>query len=82
MSTTPSTPSDLPPASRIGLLLFAFYSLLYGGFIAMAVLCPKVMATRVGLGGNIAIWYGFGLIIAALVLAVIYLRARRETSTN
>ncbi|MEK7415408.1 MAG: DUF485 domain-containing protein [Planctomycetota bacterium] len=78
--TEPSRPSspDLPPASRLGLMLCVLYCLFYGGFIALAVLNPKLMAMRVGFGGNVAIWYGFGLIIAAFVLAVIYLLARRN----
>ncbi len=57
---------------RTGLLLFVVYLTLYGGFMAWNVISPSSMATPVLLGMNLAIVYGFGLIVAALVLAVAY----------
>jgi len=71
--------SDSPPAidhsdrnKRTGLLLFVVYLALYGGFMAWNVISPASMATPVLLGMNLAIVYGFGLIIAALCLAIAY----------
>jgi len=58
--------------SRIGIVLFAVYLLLYGGFVFLNAFAADVMETTPIAGVNLAILYGFGLIIAALVLALIY----------
>ena len=58
---------------RYGLWLFGLYVVLYGGFIALATFRHDLLA-RTPLGGiNVAILYGFGLIVAALLLALLYL---------
>ncbi len=60
--------------ARVGLVLFGIYVLLYGGFIVIAGFFPHLMAIATPLGSvNLAIMYGMGLILAALVLAVIYM---------
>jgi uncharacterized membrane protein (DUF485 family) len=59
--------------ARYGLILFAVYVLLYAGFIALAVFWTPLMAAPVPGGMNVAIAYGFMLIAAALVLALIYM---------
>jgi uncharacterized membrane protein (DUF485 family) len=64
-------------ASGIGLLLFAVYLLLYSGFVLLAAFSPESMETTPLAGVNLAIWYGFGLIVAALALALVYGWARR-----
>ena len=59
--------------ARVGLVLFAVYLALYGGFIYLSAFRREVMA-RPSVGGvNLAIVYGFGLIAAAFVLAVVYM---------
>ncbi|MFH0938903.1 MAG: DUF485 domain-containing protein [Planctomycetota bacterium] len=59
--------------TRIGLKLFAVYVALYGGFMALSAFAPKRMGEiRIG-GVNLAIVYGFGLILTALLLALLYL---------
>jgi uncharacterized membrane protein (DUF485 family) len=58
--------------SRIGLVLFAVYLLLYGGFVYLAAFSPQTMEATPVAGVNLAVWYGFGLIGAAIVLALIY----------
>ena len=58
--------------ARIGLVLFAVYLLLYGGFVLINALAPQTMETTPLAGVNLAILYGFGLIIAALVLSLVY----------
>ncbi len=58
--------------SRIGIVLFAVYLLLYGGFVFLNTFAADVMETTPLAGVNLAILYGFGLIVAALVLALIY----------
>jgi uncharacterized membrane protein (DUF485 family) len=57
---------------RLGLVLFAIYLLLYGGFVLLAAFAPKLMEQTPFAGVNLAVWYGFGLIVAALVLALVY----------
>ncbi len=59
--------------ARLGLVLFTVYLALYGGFMALNVLNPKLMASTSLFGLNLAILYGFGLIIAALGLALLYM---------
>ncbi len=58
--------------TRIGLYMFALYSLIYAGFVVINVTKPVLMEKVVFAGLNLAVVYGFGLIILALVLALIY----------
>jgi len=58
--------------ARIGLVLFCIYLILYCGFVFLNAFVPELMDTAPLFGLNLAILYGFGLIIAALVLALIY----------
>jgi uncharacterized membrane protein (DUF485 family) len=69
-------------ANRIGLALFAVYLVLYGGFVLLAAFSPETMEATPLAGVNVAIWYGFGLIVAALVLALIYGWARRPSDRD
>ena len=58
--------------SRIGLILFFLYLLLYGGFVLLNTFWPTTMDATPFAGVNVAILYGFGLILAAFVLALVY----------
>ena len=58
--------------ARLGLWLFAAYLLLYLGFVFLSAFSAATMEKPVVAGLNLAIVYGFGLIIGALVLALIY----------
>lgn len=58
--------------ARYGLILFAIYVVLYGGFVFLAVFRTSVMGFVMPGGANLAIAYGFALIGAALVLALVY----------
>ena len=69
---------DPIPANRIGLALFAAYCLLYGGFIGLAAFKPSLLAASAFAGVNVAVVYGFVLIIAAFAAALIYLFAGRH----
>ncbi len=62
----------MQPNSRIGLVLFAVYLILYGGFVFLVAFAADVMQMTPIAGVNLAILYGFGLIIAAFVLALLY----------
>ena len=58
--------------SRLGWILFSVYLILYAGFVLLNAFAPAAMeATPLG-GLNLAILYGFGLIIGAFILAVLY----------
>jgi uncharacterized membrane protein (DUF485 family) len=57
--------------TRLGLIMFAIYVPLYLIFILICVIKPKVMATNIG-SLNLAIVYGFALIIVAVIQALIY----------
>jgi uncharacterized membrane protein (DUF485 family) len=58
--------------TRPGLVLFAVYLVFYGGFVLLAAFSPDSLAVLPWAGVNLAIWYGFGLILAALLLALVY----------
>lgn len=58
--------------TRLGLILFVVYLVLYGGFVFLNTFSPAKMELVVFAGLNLAIVYGFMLIIAAFVLALIY----------
>lgn len=58
--------------AKVGLVLFGFYSLIYAGFVFINTLTPKAMGAEVLFGLNLAVVYGFGLIILAIVMGVLY----------
>jgi len=57
--------------SRLGVIMFCIYTVVYAGFIFINVFEPKMMKIDIG-SLNLAIVYGFGLIAFAVLLAVIY----------
>jgi uncharacterized membrane protein (DUF485 family) len=69
--------------TRLGVWMCLLYALVYAGFMAINIISPKTMATVTPVFGlNLAVIYGFGLIIFALLLALIYNRlcTRRENA--
>lgn len=58
--------------ARLGLKLFAVYLVLYAGFVGINTFSTETMEAKPFAGINLAIWYGFALIVAAIVLALIY----------
>lgn len=61
-----------PQSERVGFILFGIYLLLYGGFVCLSAFAPETMERTPLAGVNLAILYGFGLIVAAFVLALLY----------
>jgi len=57
--------------SKLGIKMFAAYTIVYFGFIFINVFNPQLMRTDIG-SINLAIAYGFLLIISAIILALIY----------
>lgn len=58
--------------SRIGAVLFSMYLLFYVGFVAVNAFSPESMEQSVMSGLNLALVYGFGLIVAAVVMSGVY----------
>lgn len=58
--------------ARYGMVLFVVYLLFYGGFVGLNAFFPAQMEQTPALGLNLAILYGFGLIFAAMFLALVY----------
>jgi len=67
---------------KLGVRMFSVYALLYLSFIVINLLKPVLMETIIIAGLNLAVVYGFSLIIIALILALIYSRAcgKREAA--
>jgi uncharacterized membrane protein (DUF485 family) len=66
-------PETVSRNARIGLVLFAVYCVLYGGFMVMNAFFPQRMAAAPFGGVNLAVLYGLLLIVAAFVLALLYM---------
>lgn len=58
--------------ARLGVWFFFIYLLFYAGFVAIGVLNYELLATQVVAGLNLAIFYGMGLIIFAVLLGILY----------
>ncbi len=58
--------------SGIGVRMTLIYSLIYAGFVALSVFRPESMGARAVLGLNLAVAYGLGLIVIAIVFALVY----------
>lgn len=78
----PASQSGPDPASgyktRLGVRLFLFYCLVYAGFVVINLVEPRVMEKTILWGLNLAVVYGMGLIIFAIVLAILYDMACRR----
>ncbi len=58
--------------AKLGIKLFFLYSAIYMGFVGIAVFAPEKLKTPVIGGTNLAIVYGIGLIIFAILLGLVY----------
>lgn len=66
----------------LGVRMTLLYSLVYGGFVALSVFRPAWMGVRAVLGLNLAVAYGLGLILLAIVFALLYNHLCRVPSQN
>lgn len=64
-------PAIMARNTRYGLILFGVYLLIYGAYVLANAFAPALMEETIA-GVTVAILSGFGLIIAAFVLALIY----------
>ena len=58
--------------TKLGLLMFAIYTAMYAGFVIINITKAVIMEKIIIFGLNLATVYGFGLIIVALLLALVY----------
>ena len=58
--------------ARLAMSLFFIYLILYAGFVLLNAISPDTMDYQPVDGINLAIIYGFTLILTAFVLALIY----------
>ena len=70
--------------ATLGIKLFWLYCIIYMGFVGIAVFVPQAMKTPVLAGTNLAIIYGMGLIIFAIILGLVYNHActKKEDEMN
>ena len=72
----PAAKAGKDPASpykmRIGVWMFWTYAIIYAGFVGINLVQPTLMEETVFMGLNLAVFYGFALIILALFMALIY----------
>lgn len=64
---------------RLGLCLFAIYALVYASYVLVNTFAPQWMDQKILFGVNNAILSGFGLILAAILIAFIYGLACRNS---
>ena len=58
--------------SKLGVILFFIYFIVYAGFVAIGVADYTLMGENVIGNQNLAVVYGFGLIIFAILLGLYY----------
>ncbi len=58
--------------AKLGIKLFWLYCLVYMGFVGIAVFATEIMKKPVLAGTNLAIIYGIGLIVFAIILGLVY----------
>jgi len=72
--------------TRLGLILVLVYGFIYAGFVAINTFAPTAMEVIVLFGVNLAVTYGFGLIVVAIVMGLFYnllsTRKERELATD
>ncbi len=78
MDHGPAVTHEPDPASsyktRIGVFLVIIYGLIYAGFVALNTIIPRIMETEIVFNLNLAVVYGFGLILLAIIMGLIYNR--------
>ena len=67
-----STDNAAEKKAKLGIILFFVYTFIYAGFVAIGLTKPELLGVEVLSGQNLAIVYGFGLIILAIVMGFIY----------
>lgn len=58
--------------AKLGVKLFFVYTIIYAGFVFIGLTKPELMGLEMFSGQNLAIVYGFGLIVLAIIMGFIY----------
>lgn len=64
--------------TRIGLVLLAIYGAAYAVFIGLCAFASKALASWSPWGVPVSIWYGMGLMLGAMLMALLYGRLCRK----
>ncbi|MHC1739119.1 MAG: DUF485 domain-containing protein [Ignavibacteriaceae bacterium] len=67
-----SKDNSIPLKTRLGVVLFFVYLLVYSGFVLIGTFYPKVLGVYAFWGLNLAFVYGMGLIILAAIMGLVY----------
>ncbi len=80
----PETDFASEKKAKLGIKFFFLYLFFYAGFVAIGVLNYELLAYEVIGGINLAIFYGIGLILFAVLLGILYnfLCSRYEDDMN
>ncbi|WP_207534656.1 DUF485 domain-containing protein [Desertivirga arenae] len=70
--------------AKLGVRFFFLYLFFYAGFVAIGVLNYELLSEEVVAGLNLALFYGIGLILFAVILGIFYnnLCSRYEDELN
>lgn len=71
-STTEEKEIVTKQKSKLGVRLFFIYLICYAGFVALGVFNYELLSTTVFSGLNLAVVYGMGLIVFAVIMGIIY----------
>jgi len=63
---------SVPQKTRLGVVMFFIYMVVYIGFVVIGTMFPKALGVKFIGGQNLAFLYGMGLIILAVVMGLIY----------
>jgi uncharacterized membrane protein (DUF485 family) len=58
--------------AKLGVKMFIAYTIVYSGFVMLGLTKPEWMGIEIIAQQNIAIVYGFGLIVLAIIMGFIY----------
>lgn len=74
MSEPNNEPSDVTRYNaRVGVVLFLIYLAVYAVYVLLSAFHGKLMAEPILGGVNLAVIYGFGLIVLAFAMALLYM---------
>jgi uncharacterized membrane protein (DUF485 family) len=72
----PAAQAEIENSSKkkatLGVWFFFIYLVFYAGFVVIGVLNYELLATEVLAGLNLALIYGIGLIVFAVLLGILY----------
>lgn len=70
--------------AKLGVWFFLIYSIFYVGFVVIGVVNYELLSQEVAFGLNLALFYGMGLIVFAVLLGILYnfLCSRYEDDLN